>query len=153
MSQAASASTARVTAGERATLLHMVEEEKLAHDVYVVLGRRYDLPIFGHIADSETRHQSAVSGLLDRYRIDDPTDDTRLGEFVDPTLQALYAELVAQGRKSLAAALGVGIIIEKTDIADLKAALQESTHADIDRVYGNLLAGSRNHLEAFRTVR
>jgi len=43
--------------------------------VYVVLGRRYDLPIFAHIADSETRHQSAVSSLLDRYRIDDPTDD------------------------------------------------------------------------------
>ena len=146
---AADSRTSGLSDAEVATLVWMVEEEKLAHDVYVVLGRQYDMPIFTNIAESETRHHDAVAGLLDTYGVDDPSADTGLGEFDDPTLQTLYDRLVAQGGQSLADAFAVGVLIEQADITDLQAAIEESTHADIDQVYGNLLEGSRQHLEAF----
>jgi hypothetical protein len=135
---------------EVANLRYLREEEYLAHDVYVVLGRQYRLPVFATIADSELRHTAAVEGLLDKYGIDDPADSHRLGEFTDPTLQALFDELTTRGKTSLRAALKVGVFIERTDLADLADAIDTSTAADVDDVLKALRAGSRNHLAAFR---
>lgn len=135
---------------EVANLRYLREEEYLAHDVYVVLGRFYRLPVFSTISDSELRHTAAVEGLLDKYGIDDPAGSHRLGEFTDPTLQALFDELTARGKTSLRAALKVGVFIERTDLADLADAIDTSTAADVDDVLKALRAGSRNHLAAFR---
>ena len=57
-----------------------------------------------------------VKLLLDRYGLADPALDP--GKFSDPTLQALYDQLIAQGSVSLEEALKVGVLIEQTDIAD-----------------------------------
>ena len=66
-----------------------------------------------------------------------------MGEFTDSALQALYDKLIAQGSTSVAAALKVGAAIEEIDILDLQERVAVTTHADIVRVYGNLLAGFR----------
>lgn len=134
---------------ETATLLHMVEEEKLAHDVYVALGDDTGLGIFDRIAASETKHTDAVRALLDARDIDDPTAGAAVGEFTDPAFDELYADLVAEGSASVDAALQVGVQIEELDIADLKAAIAETDQADIDTVYGHLLTASGHHLTAF----
>ena len=134
---------------EAAGLLFMREEEKLAHDVYMALYAQWQLPIFQNIAGSEQTHTDAVVQLLTRYGLDDPAAGLAAGEFTDPTLQSLYDQLVAQGSVSLEAALRVGAAIEEIDILDLEERLSQTDKADIQRVYGNLLAGSRNHLRAF----
>jgi hypothetical protein len=136
---------------ETATLLHMVEEEKLAHDVYVALADDTGLRIFDRIAASEAKHTDAVRALLDARDIDDPTVGAAAGEFTNPTFDELYADLVAEGSVSVDAALQVGVQIEALDIADLKAAIAETDQADIDTVYGNLLTASGHHLTAFET--
>ena len=51
-------------------LVAMREEEKLARDVYLTLGEKWDEGVFG-IAESEKRHLSAMKGLLDRFGIDE----------------------------------------------------------------------------------
>jgi hypothetical protein len=56
------------------------------------------------------------------------------------------------GNSSVIQALNVGVIIEETDIKDLEADLAIVVHKDIKRVYQNLMAGSENHMAAFRTV-
>jgi hypothetical protein len=145
----ASAATT-LTAGEEAELQYMREEEQLARDVYTVLAEKWsDATVFARIAQSEQRHMDAVKVVLDRYGVADPAAAAKPGEFTNAELQKLYGQLVAEGSKSLAAALAVGVKIEQVDIADLEKALAETDNADLERLYGNLLRGSNNHLQAF----
>ena len=137
------------SAAEQQWLVYLREEEKVARDVYLYLHDLWPVPVFENIAASEQRHMDAVKTLLDRYNLADPAAETEVGRFANPELQALYDELVAVGSESLKQALGVGVLIEETDIADLDAAIAASTHPDIQKVFSNLRAGSLNHLDAF----
>lgn len=132
-----------------AGLLWMREEEQLAHDVYVALGELWGLRVFDNIAASETTHIDAVVGLLERYGIDDPAAGNEPGTFTDPDLQALYDQLLADGRRSVDAALRVGVTIEELDIADLRDRRTATDIAAISTVYADLERASRNHLRAF----
>ena len=130
-------------------LLFMLEEEKLARDVYRTLGEIWDTPIFSNIAASEQRHMDAILGLIATYGLDNSMYDETVGRFENRELQAMYDDLVDMGSESVEAALEVGAIIEEVDIADLEEYLSQTTSEDITRVYENLLRGSRNHLGAF----
>jgi hypothetical protein len=140
---------ASLSADKAAGLIFMREEEKLAHDVYVTFYQQYGLAIFNNIANSEAAHMAAVKTLLDRYGIADPAAGNGVGVFENADLQALYNQLIVQGRQSLSAALKVGGAIEEIDILDLKEQLATTTQADIRQVYTSLLNGSYNHLRAF----
>jgi hypothetical protein len=133
-------------------LLYMVEEEKLAHDVYVALAETYDVPQLVNIPRAELTHQDAVRALLDRYGLDDPTVGAASGEFTNDQLQAMYDELVESGSASLAAAAQVGITIETTDIADLTSAVEGTDAPDVVQVLTSLRDGSERHLAAFERL-
>lgn len=145
----ASLPTQSLSAYEVANLQFTREEEKLARDVYLVLGSLYTQAIFDNIADSEQTHTDAVRTLLLRYSVTDPAESTAPGEFYDPVIQALYDALVSQGTASLDDALTVGATIEDMDIRDLMDALEKVDNLDIITVYENLMRGSRNHLRSF----
>jgi hypothetical protein len=134
---------------EKAGLILMREEEKLARDVYQALGDLWGQKIFTNIARSEDTHTESVKTLLDRYDIEDPVSEDVAGVFHSEELQGLYDALVAQGSESLEAALTVGATVEDLDISDLNKLLDETDNEDIIMVYENLLKGSRNHLRAF----
>ncbi len=144
---------ADLTAEEKEWLLYMREEEKLARDVYMELYAKWRLNIFNNIASSEQNHMDAIKNILDRYGLEDPTQGNGRGEFTDSHIQELYNSLIAKGLLSKRDALEVGVIIEETDIIDLKLALDATNdlYVDIERVYANLLAGSYNHLDAFNS--
>lgn len=132
-------------------LLFLIEEEKLAHDVYVTLADQWGTQVFSNIAGSESTHQDLVAPLLDERDIEDPRS-AEVGVFTDPALQALYDELVARGSQSLDDAIEVGITIEEKDITDLGAAIASEDEADVVSVLERLLAGSENHLRAFERL-
>ena len=132
-----------------ASLLYMIEEEKLAHDAYVTLGDQWGVPVFANIAASETTHQELLLPLLESRGLPDPRSP-EIGVFGNADLQALYNELVARGGVSLAEAIQVGIAIEERDIADIGAALAAETIPEVISVYERLLSGSENHLRAFQ---
>jgi len=135
---------------EIAGLLFMWEEEKLARDVYLTLYQTWNqLPIFNNIANSEQTHMDAIKKLLDKYGLSAPTEDMGIGEFQNMELQVLYLDLIQKGSISLIDALETGAAIEEIDILDLENYLAETDHWDIQRVYNNLLEGSKNHLRAF----
>ncbi len=134
---------------EEADLLYMREEEKLARDVYLALYDKWHLTVFSNISKSEQTHMDAIWTLLDRYDLGDPVQGP--GFFTNQHLQEVYDGLIAKGTLSVHDALEVGVLIEETDIEDLKAALTRTTHKDIVRVYTNLKAGSVNHLKAFNS--
>jgi hypothetical protein len=130
-------------------LILMREEEKLARDVYLMLGDTWETPIFTNIASSEQTHTDAVKVLLDRYDIEDPIENDAIGVFNSPELAQLYEDLIEQGNKSLLDAFIVGVTIEDLDIKDLNELLEQTDNADIIATYNNLNKGSRNHLRAY----
>jgi len=137
-----------LTQAETDALLFMWEEEKLARDVYTAFSTIYTKPLFNNIAASEQTHMDAVKDLLDRYGLATPSDGTA-GVFVNADLQALYTQLVAQGKVSELDAVKVGAAIEEIDILDLKERLPQTDQADIQQVFNSLLLGSYNHLNSF----
>ena len=155
--RAAQADAAPLTADEEAGLLFMLEEEKLAHDLYVALdavaaSEGWALPIFTNIARAETVHSNAVLRLLTAYGVDAPAAALPAGEFLNADLQALYDTLLAQGSATRADALAVGALVEETDIADLDEHLATVEHAAISRVYTSLRRGSTHHLQAYTSL-
>lgn len=134
---------------ERDGLIHMRIEEKLARDVYIVMGELWNHKVFLNIQLSEQKHMEAVKRLLDKYSVPDPLTTDSVGVFPDPQFQLLYDQYIQQGSQSLNEALLVGKAIEELDIADLTSQLTFVDNPDIIRVYQNLKAASENHLLAF----
>lgn len=142
--------TYTVTQEEIDGLIHMRIEEKLARDVYTVMGTTYNSQVFLNIKLSEQAHITAVKRMLDKYSIPDPLTSDEVGVFPDATFQALYDQFIAQGSISLNEALLVGVAIEELDIADLDNQLTNVvTNPGIIRLYTNLKTGSVSHLAAF----
>jgi len=130
-------------------LLYMVEEEKLARDVYLTLYNQTGLTVFSNIAQSEQRHMDEVLGLIEKYNLTAPDTLDQVGVFQNPDLQALYDKLIEMGSKNITSALEVGALIEETDIKDLQDWMAKSDNADIKNVYERLMNGSDHHLKAF----
>lgn len=129
-------------------LVYLAEEEKLAHDVYAVLGDMWGDQIFTNIQRSEVSHQDQVSSLLTTYGISDPRS-SEVGVFTNTELQALYDQLIAQGSQSVTEAYKVGVLIEETDIADLQESIAATSDPVILTTLNRLLGASENHLKAF----
>jgi len=137
-----------LTQKQKDDLIFMYQEEKLARDVYITLGKKWGSRVFLNIQRSEQRHMDAIKRLLDKYSLKTPVPNDNIGTFKNEELQALYNELIAKGNLSLKDALEVGVTIEETDIADLEEKI-DGAPSDIVRVYNRLLRGSYNHLRAF----
>lgn len=134
---------------EKEGLLYLREEEKLARDVYLYLGEKFNARAFLNIAESEETHMAYVKVLLDKYGIPDPVGSNARGVFTNPEFTKLYKELTQQGGVSAGEAFKVGMLIEELDLADLDRVLKGTDNADIRILYQNLAKGSRNHLRAF----
>lgn len=157
---------------EETHLVFMREEEKLARDIYITLGDRYpDLTVFTNIVRSEQQHTNKVKSLLDRYGTEDPSTSDAVGEFTGVDygwyFTEKYDELVAWGYISDIEALKVGAFIEELDMLDiaqcpkvivetdngiddfLSCGKVYTDNLDINRVYENLLEGSKNHLRSY----
>ena len=152
MNVATQRATTSLTSAEQEILAYMLEEEKVARDVYENLYDVWGATEFKNIAVSEDRHMDRVERLAVRYDIALPATLETRGEFQDAELQQLYDDLIAQGAVSLEAAFQVGVTIEEVDIADLQELIDLTERSDIDRVAGNLLRASQNHLKAFQTA-
>jgi len=146
----AQAATPTVNSKVKAQLLYLVEEEKLARDVYAALDAVSISPKFKNISQSEQTHMDYISALLVTYGIKNPTIGKKPGEFTNKSLSALYKTLVTKGKKSSIDALQVGILIEEKDLADLATLSKSITQTDIKTAVAFLKKGSENHLRAFK---
>lgn len=129
-------------------LIYLIEEEKLAHDIYSKLYEQYGARVFGNILDSESTHQSRVLSLLEARGIKDPRS-AEIGAFTNNDLQSVYNELLEKGMRSEADAYEVGVLIEERDIADITAQLAIAKDDDVISTLEALRSGSENHLRAF----
>ena len=139
----------RPTTAQKLQLQYIIEEEKLARDVYLYLAENVTSSKFANIARSEQTHIDQIAVVLKTYNYFNPTTTRAPGVFRDKTLQALYDTLIAQGSTDVAAAFQVGRDIEELDIKDLQVMLKSTMPADMKLALNNLLKGSYNHLAAF----
>ncbi|MDP3464418.1 MAG: DUF2202 domain-containing protein [Sulfuricurvum sp.] len=139
-----------LTDTQKASLLFMYQEEKVARDVYYTLGKQYPAATtFANIQLSEQQHIDAVEGLCKKYNVDiSAVQESVVGVFVLSDLQSLYNILVAEGSTSLLAGLKVGVAIEEKDIKDILVA-EVGMPSDVVKVFESLRAGSISHLDAF----
>jgi hypothetical protein len=134
-------------------LVFMIEEEKLASDLYEAFYDLFGVKIFDNIAASEDKHFAALVAQADNLGIEtDAFVFNDPGTFEDPNLQEMYDTLLAEGSASLEAALAVGIAIEQTDMLDLAAAAAMVEGTQLAQVYDSLMSGSQNHLDAFESL-
>ena len=138
-----------LTDTQKENLTFMIEEEKVARDVYKYLYETHGTRIFGNIARAEQKHMDALEVLLDRYELEAPLTLGEVGVFENDELQELYDTLIAKGQTSVLDALRVGVAIEEVDIADLEDILNDGVPEDFTLIYENLVKGSYNHLNAF----
>ena len=129
-------------------LVYLIEEEKLAHDVYSAMFDLWGSRVFGNILNSEETHQSQVLTVMNTRDITDPRS-SKVGVFQNAELQSLYNELIAKGSKSAVDAYEVGVAIEELDIDDITKMLATAKDADVIAMMENLRKGSENHLRAF----
>jgi len=148
MAPMANAAT-RPTTAQKLQLQYLVEEEKLARDVYSYLSANVTSQKFSNIVKSEQTHMDQISALLKTYNLFNPTITRTPGVFRDKELQALYTALIAKGSTDVLAAYQVGVDIENLDISDLKKMMNVSMPTDMKLALDNLLKGSYNHLAAF----
>lgn len=142
--------TGTMTDAQKAQLSDYAELEKLSHDVYVALAEETGDYRFERIATSESQHLAALQTVMERYGVEDPTDGLADGEFASSEVTAQYKEYVADGSKSLDAALEVAKEIETDDIAELEKAAEGLDEAPAaQQVYEHLAAASQMHLDVF----
>ncbi len=136
-----------LTQAEENALIFMMEEERLARDVYNVLYSKWGLNQFQNIAKSEQSHMNAVENLLKKYNLE--YNILNAGTFKNVDLQTTYNSLLEQGEISIVGALISGATIEELDIFDLEEWMLKVDNGDILNVFSKLQCGSRNHLRAF----
>jgi len=134
-------------AKQRKALIRLYEEEVLAHDLYVELGKVHtDIMPLQHIPKSEAVHQKVMVGILEAHGIDVP-EPRKNRRFVSKDLDKIFDTWLAEGKKSPADACRVGVRLEEHDIADLIAAQKQFPESKLP--LGNLQRASGNHLRAF----
>ena len=146
---ASAATPTTLTTTQKAQLKYLIEEEKLARDVYTYLAKNVTTQKFSNISRSEQTHMNYMAALLTKYKLTNPTTGKAAGVFVNKDIQALYNALTKEGKVGIVQAFGVGVKIEDVDIASLKQLLAKSMPADVKTALDLLLAASYNHLDAF----
>ena len=139
----------QISSKQKAQLKYLIEEEKLARDVYAYLSREVTSQKFSNITKSEQTHMDFMSNILKQYGLKNPTKGMKEGEFKNSELQDLYKELIKEGATDIWSAYNVGVQIEELDITDLKKMMKDSWPTDVKSILDRLLSGSQNHLVAF----
>ena len=140
-----------ISENEKAGILLMREEEKMARDVYQTLNEKWDQMPFVHISESEINNMARMKLLIDKYQLKDPVENNadKPGTFNNQQLKKLYDELITSGKTSLEAAFRAGAKVEEVDIRDLKEAKAKTSNEEIKNTYTDLISASENHLRAF----
>lgn len=141
--------TLAATSLDAPDLQFMVQEEKMARDVYSVFADQHGLRLFSNIAKSEQQHMDAVAALLNSANLSNPTEGLGAGQFKNPEIDKMYKQLVESGRKSLMNALIAGATIEDKDISDLDALAKEGAKGQVMTTVKSLRSASEIHLRVF----
>jgi len=136
------------TADEKASVLYAREQQKLARDLYQVLGAKWSAVILQSTAHAEQKHMDTVKSLIDGLKLTDPAQPAA-GQFTDPMFQKLYGQLLDRGSVSLVEALRAAAYMEEMEIRDTRGFVEDANRLDIIRGLGSITTGEPTHLRVF----
>ena len=145
--------TTVLTEGQKDMLFFIYQEEKVARDVYIALGKIYkNENIFTLVQISKQVRIDFVRDLCDTYGVETShIDEDAVGKFELPVMQILYDVCTEEGGRSLLDAYKMAELIEVTDIDDLEQA-SIGMPDDVVSVYKNLREKSLRRLNSFQTA-
>ena len=140
-----------LTSSEQEDILFMLEEEKMARDVYLAYQDKWDITVFKHISEAEQRHVDWLVALADDEGIWYPEAlvNNKNGVFVNKEIQKMYDDFIKEGSASLENALQQGAKLEEVDIKDLRDRIAKTKNNTILNIYTRLENASNHHLQAF----
>jgi len=166
---AADDSAAVLDFNEQTHLVFTCEEEKLARDVYRVLGRRFpEIGAFAEMEASKEHSRCAVLDLMRKYRVSVPRVNDNVGVFswgiYGRYFTEKYLAFTSQGSGSPLDALYVAAFMEELNIldindcpkviVDISNGINEAAacgrnytrNPDVLQIYDSMLEESRKHL-------
>lgn len=167
---AGGSATTALDFNEQTHLVFTCEEEKLARDVYRVLGSRFpDVDVFADMEANKDHSRCAVFDLLRKYRVSIPRVNDNVGVFswgiYGRYFTEKYLALTSQGSVSPLNALYVAAFMEELNIQDINecpkvvvdvnngiseaaaCGMHYTDNPELQRVYAGLLQESRRHLQ------
>ncbi|EIF51683.1 DUF2202 domain-containing protein [Sulfurovum sp. AR] len=146
-------STSVLTEEQKDMLFFIYQEEKVARDVYITLGKIYNSEnTFRLMHITEQRHLDCAKKLCDIYGVDTSSvDESVIGVFESPVLTMLYDTYIEKGKSSLRDALEMSEFIGASDVDMLEHA-SIGMPSDVVSVYEKLKKGNINHLNTFHTA-
>ncbi len=129
---------------------HMIEEERLAVELYQMLAKVWDQPIFKEILAEEKVHLVRVQRLGKKYHVEE--SQREYGEYLDQNLQNLFNGFRIRANASEKEALLVAAEFEERDIVDLQKYFNTTDNADLIITYEFLLEEAKDHLRIIYKV-
>lgn len=139
-----------ITDSEKAAIIFVVQEEKVAHDFYAAMYELHGITPFRSISKSEGLHMDKAKNLIDHFGIEDPNTEyyDTPGKFKTLKFQAMYDDLVRGGSKSIQDALIESAKFEELDIVDIEKLISTVQNEYIKSTFGSLTGISKDHLKA-----
>lgn len=143
-------SQSAITESEKAAIIFVVQEEKVAHDFYAAMYELHGLTPFRSISKSEGLHMDKAKSLVDHFGIEDPNSENydTPGKFSSNKFQVMYDDLVREGSKSIQDALIESARFEEMDIVDIEKFNSTIQNEFIKSTFESLIGISKNHLKA-----
>ncbi len=134
-----------LTDTEQQDVLFLQEEMKFIRDLDTTLySENTDLPLLAAMAHSADTEMTSDNVILERYGLIYIPPDT--GVFNNNQLRILYNDLLSNTTVLPTDLLSTAARAEDLHLADLSGAYQRTDNADLQYIYGQQLAISRNNL-------
>jgi hypothetical protein len=139
-----------ITESEKAAIISVAQEEKVAHDFYAAMYELHGLTPFRSISKSEGLHMDKAKNLIDHFGIEDPNTEyyDTPGKFKTNKFQVIYDDLVRKGSKSIEDALIESAKFEELDVVDIEKLNSTVQNDHIKSTFESLIGISKNHLKA-----
>lgn len=127
------------------SLFLIVEQKKLAHDVFITLSEHWQKRHLKLLVRVESLHLRAIKRRLKNHDLNSILGNST-GIFNSSKLQKLYWELVNRGQNSVLDAFHVSAFLKEMDIVNLQSVIDASKNTRITNFSQRLMNNSKKHL-------
>lgn len=131
-----------LTEGEIDGIKYVRESEKLSRDIYSIFFNTWEIEIFNILYKTEITHSNAMKNTIEKYNLDDPSEDDSIGVFTSPYFQRLYDDFLEKGKTSFYEAMYIAATIEEMAIYDFKDYKTQIEDKDLSKLFLNLEYGA-----------